>query len=163
MNFDQAQHLLSELSAELGGERGAYRLDDHGELNLAFQESLPVHIRFMDDTLILACVVATEVDADAPGLFPTLMNYQFMGIRTVGCVLSWNAGADALMLSRQVYGQPSAQTLSHELELLLRAAQFVKPDLDAILSGAWDNVDSTPAANAPGALELPAGARFIRA
>ena len=89
MNHDQAKQLLAQLGTELGADATTYGFDDHGEVNLVFDEDLPVNIRFHEDTLILATVIARDVGLDNPGLFATLMDYQFMGIRTYGCVLSW--------------------------------------------------------------------------
>ncbi|MEI7783438.1 MAG: type III secretion system chaperone [Betaproteobacteria bacterium] len=135
MNLEQAQQLIRELGVELGGQSDSYTLDEQGEANLVFDDEVPVLIRFADPTLVLACAIAVDVRADDPGLFATLMDYQFMGLRTFGCVLSWNSAADSLVLSRQLHGEPTSAQLAHELNILLRAGREVREDLLPLLEG----------------------------
>ena len=122
MTLDQAQQLIAELGIELGGDAKTYVMDDHGEVNMVFEGDMPVTIRFHESTLIVAAIVATEVDMDDPGLFATLMDYQFMGIRTYGAVLSWNPSTNCLLLSRQIHAEPSGEQLAMELNILLKSS-----------------------------------------
>jgi len=136
MNLLQAEQLLSQLGIDLGGEPGSYALDERGFANLVFDESIPVQIRFVENSLVLATSLATGVTMDEPALFPTLMSYQFMGLRTFGNVLSWNMDAETLILSRHVIGDGAeAIDLNRELEILLRATRRVQEDLHEILNG----------------------------
>lgn len=135
MNLQQAQQLIRELGGELGGGPDTYSLDENAQLNLSYQDQLPVHIRYHGRTLILSSVVASEVDLQDPGLFPNLMDYQFMGIRTFGCVLSWNSGSNSLLLSRQLHGDPKAKQLAHELNILLKASLQVQRELQPLING----------------------------
>lgn len=165
MRIDQAQQLISELGVALGAGPEAYRMSDQGELNLAFSDSVPVQVKFYEGTLIVASILATGVDLDDPGLFPTLMEYQFMGIRTLGCVLSWNSSTDSLLLSRQLYGEPTVENLTQELELVIRATAKVQADLEGLLSGAWEGpaADEAPPEGAPAESPLRPGNLFDRA
>jgi hypothetical protein len=142
MNHDQAKQLLAQLGTELGADANTYGFDDHGEVNLVFDDDLPVNIRFHEDTLILATVIARDVGLDNPGLFATLMDYQFMGIRTYGCVLSWNPSSDCLLLSRLLYGDPTVNQLTVELNVLLKASTEVRDELQPVVSGEWTPQDT---------------------
>jgi hypothetical protein len=135
MNLEQAQQLIRELGVELGGNPDSYSMDERGILNLVFNDDMPVEIRFEDETMILACVIAQGVDMSDPGLFATLMDYQFMGIRTFGCVLSWNSSNDSLLMSRLLHSEPSARQVAHELNILLGAADQVGRELEPLLDG----------------------------
>jgi hypothetical protein len=155
MNLDQAQRLISQLGSELGGDASSYSLDEHGEVSLVFEADMPVSIRFHADTLILASVIATDVNLDEPGLFATLMDYQFMGIRTYGAVMSWNPSTNCLLLSRQLYGEPSAEQLAHELSILLKTSVEVRDELEPLLTGEWSLKEDGNADAAAGAPALP--------
>lgn len=135
MNLDQAQQLISQLGVELGGNAQTYQMNERGEIDLSFQDQMPVQLRYHEGTLILSSIVATEVDLQNPELFPTLMDYQFMGMRTFGCVLSWNSGSDCLLLSRQLHGEPDARQLAHELSILLKASLQVSEELKPLIDG----------------------------
>lgn len=135
MNLEQAQQLVRDLGVELGGSSENYNMDAQGRLNLVFNDDLPVEIRYEDETLILATVIAEGVNLRDPGLFATLMDYQFMGIRTFGCVLSWNSANDSLLMSRLLHSEPTARQLAHELNILLRAADQVGRELEPLLDG----------------------------
>jgi hypothetical protein len=154
MNIDQARQLIAQLGTELGGNASTYSMDDHGEVNLAFDNDMPVNIRFHEETLILATVIANDVSLDDPGLFATLMDYQFMGIRTYGCVMSWNPSSDCLLLSRQLYAEPTAHQLAVELNILLKASNEVHEELQPLLNGEWSPQadDGLPTAQPTGAL-----------
>jgi hypothetical protein len=135
MNLEQAQQLVRDLGVELGGSSESYNIDESGELNLSFEGQLPVHMRFYGGTFILSSIVADDVALEDPGLFANLMDYQFMGIRTLGCVMSWNSGSDCLLLSRQLHGTPTARQLAHELNILLNASLRVKEDIKPLIDG----------------------------
>ena len=62
MNLEQAQQLIRELGVELGGNPDSYSMDERGILNLVFNDDMPVEIRFEDETMILACVIAQSVE-----------------------------------------------------------------------------------------------------
>ena len=141
MTLDQAQQLIAELGIELGGDAKTYVMDDHGEVNMVFEGDMPVTIRFHESTLIVAAIVATEVDMDDPGLFATLMDYQFMGIRTYGAVLSWNPSTNCLLLSRQIHAEPSGEQLAMELNILLKSSVQVRDELGPLLAGEWSLAD----------------------
>ena len=147
MNLDQAQQLISQLGVELGGSTQTYQMDERGEIDLSFQGQMPVHLRYHEGTLILSSIVATDVDLQNPELFPNLMDYQFMGMRTFGCVLSWNSGSDCLLLSRQLHGEPDARQLAHELSILLKASLQVSDELKPLIDGEFSLLEQ-PAAPA---------------
>ncbi len=155
MNLEQAQTLIRKLGVELGGDQNTYEMSPDGLLSLVFNDDLPVEIRFEDETLILACVIAEGVEMQDPGLFATLMDYQFMGIRTFGCVLSWNSANGTLLMSRLLHSEPTARHLAHELNILLRAADHVGRELQPLLDGdlslydADEDTTQEPAITAP--------------
>lgn len=148
MNIDKAQELVSQLGVELGGDANSYVMNDQGEVDLVFEDNLPVQIRFLEPALIVSSVVSSDLPAEDPGLFATLMDYQFMGIRTFGCVLAWNSEADNLVLSRMLHGDITSAALAEELSLLLRATREVQEDLQPLLAGDYrisENTDEEPA------------------
>lgn len=155
MNLEQAQQLVRDLGVELGGSPDSYSMDQDGKLNLVFNDDLPVEIRYEDETLILACVIANDVDMRDPGLFATLMDYQFMGIRTFGCVLSWNSANDTLLMSRLLHSEPTVQQLAHELNILLRAADQVGRELEPLLDSDLSLYDLDDEEEAAGELAPP--------
>ena len=155
MNLEQAQQLIRDLGVELGGSPDSYGMDQDGKLNLVFNDDLPVEIRYEDETLILACVIANDVDMRDPGLFATLMDYQFMGVRTFGCVLSWNSANDTLLMSRLLHSEPTAQQLAHELNILLRAADQVGRELEPLLDSDLSLYDLDDEEEAAGELVPP--------
>jgi len=85
--------------------------------------------------LVLSCTVAENISDADPGLFSTLMGYQYMGLRTVGAVLSWNSDSDTLVLSRMLHGEPDATELMQLLNLLLRTADVVREEIGPVLEG----------------------------
>ena len=143
MTLDQAQKLVSDLGSSIGAESAAFTMNDLGEANLVYDETSEVLIKHFENCLILGCAVADDIGLADPGLFPTLMDYQYLGIRTFGNTLSWNSDGSSLLLSRHVFGDPSAADLANELERLLRAAQSVREDLEMILDGNWAQAIST--------------------
>ncbi len=155
MNLEQAQELIRKLGVELGGSGDSYHMDQDGKLNLVFNDDLPVEIRYEDETLILACVIANDVDMRDPGLFATLMDYQFMGVRTFGCVLSWNSANDTLLMSRLLHSEPTVQQLAHELNILLRAADQVGRELEPLLDSDLSLYDLDDEEEAAGELAPP--------
>jgi hypothetical protein len=159
MNLEQAQQLVRDLGVELGGQSDSYTLDDEGELNLSFEGQLPVHLRYYGSTVILSSIVANDIGLDDPSLFPNLMDYQFMGIRTLGCVMSWNSGSDCLLLSRQLHGHPTARQLAHELNILLRASLRVKEEIKPLIDGDFSLLEQEDSPAAEGLLS----AQMIRA
>jgi hypothetical protein len=159
MNLEQAQELIRGLGVELGGSADSYSLDDSRELTLSFDGQLPVHLRYYGSTLVLSSIVATDIALDDPGLFANLMDYQFMGIRTLGCVMSWNSGSDCLLLSRQLHGHPTARQLAHELNILLRASLRVKEEIKPLIDGDFSLLEQEDSPAAEGLLS----AQMIRA
>lgn len=153
MNLAQTQQLITQLGVELGGTGQTYQMNERGEIDLNFQDQLPVHLRYHEGTLILSSIVATDVDLQNPELFPNLMDYQFMGMRTFGCVLSWNSGSDCLLLSRQLHGEPDVRQLAHELSTLLKASLQVSDELKPLIDGEFSLIE--PPADAADSL-LPA-------
>jgi hypothetical protein len=143
MTLDQAQKLVSDLGSSIGAESAAFTMNDLGEANLVYDETSEVLIKHFENCLILGCVVGEDVGLADPGLFPTLMDYQYLGIRTYGNVLSWNSDGSSLLLSRHVFGDPTAAELATELERLLSAAQSVREDLEMILDGNWTQTFTT--------------------
>ncbi len=152
MNLDQAKQLLSQLGPVLGGDTSTYQMDDTGEAHLVFEDRLGVMIRHYRSVLIVACAIANNLSDEDPGLFSSLMGYQYLGERTAGAVLSWNADTDSLMLSRMLSGEPSASDLMRELNLLLRTADVVREDIQPLLSGAFDLDGEDTAAARPAEL-----------
>ena len=150
MNIDKAQQLVSQLGLELGGDANSYVMNDQGEVDLVFEDNLPLQIRFLEPTLIISSIVASDLPAEDPGLFATLMDYQFMGIRTFGCVLAWNSEADNLIMSRMLHGDITSAALAEELSLLLRATREVQEDLQPLLAGDYrisEDTDEEPSAD----------------
>jgi Tir chaperone protein (CesT) family len=137
MTLDQAQKLVADLGASINAAPGSFTMNDRGESNLVYDETAEVLIKHFENCLILGCAVADDIGLADPGLFPTLMDYQYLGIRTFGNVLSWNSDGSSLLLSRHIFGEPTAADLANELERLLRAAQSVREDLEMILDGNW--------------------------
>jgi hypothetical protein len=159
MNLEQAQQLTRDLGVELGGSPDSYALSDEGEVHLSFEGQLPVHMRYYGSTLILSSIVATDIAMDDPGLFANLMDYQFMGIRTLGCVMSWNSGSDCLLLSRQLHGNPTARQLGHELNILLRASLRVKEEIKPLIEGDFSLIEQNSGTGA----EAMLSAQLMRA
>ncbi len=150
MNLDQAKQLVSQLGPALGGDTSTYQMDDSGEAHLVYEDRLGVMIKHHRTVLIVACTIANNISDEEPGLFAALMGYQYLGERTVGAVLSWNADTDSLMLSRMVFGEPSASDLIRELNLLLSTAEVVREEIQPLLSGAFDlDSESATAARPP--------------
>ena len=150
MNIDKAQQLVSQLGLELGGDANSYVMNDQGEVDLVFEDNLPLQIRFLEPTLIISSIVASDLPAEDPGLFATLMDYQFMGIRTFGCVLAWNSEADNLIMSRMLHGDITSAALAEELSLLLRATREVQEDLQPLLAGDYrisEDTEEEPSAD----------------
>jgi len=143
MNIEKAQELVSQLGVELGGDANSYTMNEQGEVDMVFEDNLPVQIRFLEPTLIVSSIVASDLPADDPGLFATLMDYQFMGIRTLGCVLAWNSEADNLVLSRMLHGDITSVRLAEELSLLLRCTREVQEDLLPLLEGDYRIAEET--------------------
>jgi len=137
MTLDQAQKLVSQLGTQLGGDSSTYSMDEQGESNLVFEGNTGVLIKYFGEVLIVAVSLANDINLDDPGLFPTLMDYQYLGIRTYGCVLSWNSDADTLVLSRQLEGNPTVKELDHHLEILLKSRASILEDLESLLDGTW--------------------------
>jgi hypothetical protein len=149
MNIDKAQTLVNQLGAELGGDANSYVMNDQGEVDLVFEDNLPVQIRFFEPTLIISSILASDLPAEDPGLFATLMDYQFMGIRTFGCVLAWNSEADNLVLSRMLNPDIDSAALAEELSLLLRATREVQEDLQPLLAGDYRLEEEMPEEQPP--------------
>jgi hypothetical protein len=152
MTIDQAQKLVADLGTQLGGNSSTFSMSEQGESNFLFEEKIPLQIRHFENTLIIAASVATNIpEQEEAALLPTLMAYQFMGLRTHGHVLSWNPDAGTLLLSRHVQAQSEAVSLMQELEILLRSASRVQDDLARMLDGTFPDFTPSgqPAANLP--------------
>jgi hypothetical protein len=152
MTLDQAQNLVADLGTQLGGNSSTFSMSEQGESNFLFEEKIPLQIRHFENTLIIAASVATNIpEQEEAALLPTLMAYQFMGLRTHGHVLSWNPDAGTLLLSRHVQAQSEAVSLMQELEILLRSASRVQDDLARMLDGTFPDFTPSgqPAANLP--------------
>jgi hypothetical protein len=109
---------------------------------------------------VVACTLASDIGEDDPSVFAGLLGYQFLGLRTLGAVLSWNASANSLVLSRLLFDEPSAADLARELAVLLRVADRVREEIQPILDGSFSAGDDEPAS--PGASDF-ALERFARA
>jgi hypothetical protein len=144
MTQNQANELLADLGTSLGGTSSTFALDDQGEATFLFENKIPLQIRHFENALILTASVATNVTPeDEPALLPSLMAYQFLGLRTHGHVLSWNPDAGTLLLSRHVHADGGEVALRREIEILLRSASRVQDDLARMLDGTFpDLVDS---------------------
>lgn len=149
MTLDQAQKLVSQLGTQLGSDASTYTMDEQGESNLVFDGNTGVIIKHFENCLVLATSLAQGIDLEEPGLFPTLMDYQFLGLRTYGHVLSWNSNSDALLLSRHIHGDCSVSDLVLHLETLLRVTERVKEDISEIIDGTWGDKEVPPAAEPP--------------
>lgn len=134
MNLELAQALIRQFGAALGGTTSTYTMDDNGEVQLVMDDSLPILIRFADPVLIIAAIVATDVEPSEPDLFVTLMDYQYMGLRTNGYTLSWNGGTSALQLSAHMRGEPDVTVLVDELSTLIETALEVREELATIIA-----------------------------
>ena len=138
MTLDQAQKLVSDIGTQLGGNSTTFAMSEQGEANFLFEGKIPVQVRHFENTLILAASVATDIpEQEEATLLPTLMAYQFMGLRTHGHVLSWNPDAGTLLLSRHVQAADHSVSLSRELEILLLSAKRVQNDLAQMLDGTY--------------------------
>ena len=140
MDLQHAQHLVSQLGVELGGDSQTYQMDANGEAHLIFEDNIGVMIKHEATVLVLACTLAEDVSDNDPGMFATLMAYQYLGLRTVGAVLSCNPESDTLVLSRMLFGEPTAAALSAELTLLLQTGTAVRDEIQPILDGVFDDV-----------------------
>ena len=138
MEIDYARSILAQLGNELRRDPDAFKLDESGEAYLSYEDRTDVLIRYVEGVLILGSVVAEDIDPTVPDLFAILMDYQFLGVATMGCGLSWNASSDSLILSRQLHGAPGVDRLAEEIDVLLRATVAVREDLIPILSGQAD-------------------------
>ncbi len=138
MTLDQAQKLVADLGTQLGGNSSTFTMSEQGEANFLFEGKIPLQIRHFENTLIIAASVATDIpEQEEAALLPTLMAYQFMGLRTHGHVLSWNPDAGTLLLSRHVQAEGEAVSLMRETEILLRSASRVQDDLARMLDGTF--------------------------
>jgi hypothetical protein len=160
MNREQAAALVSQLGIELGGAAKTYVMDDHGEAHFVFKGDVGVMIKHEESVLVVACTLASDIRDDDPSVFAGLLGYQFLGLRTLGAVLSWNASANSLVLSRLLFDEPSAADLARELAVLLRVADRVREEIQPILDGSFSAGDDEPAS--PGASDF-ALERFARA
>jgi hypothetical protein len=142
MTLEEAKKLVSQLGTDIGAEPGAFLMNDQGVASLVYDDRSEVIIKHFENCMIIGCIVAEEIGQADPGVFPTLMDYQYLGIRTFGNVLSWNSDGSSLILSRHVFGEPSDVKLRFELERLLEAAEIVKDDLETILDGNWKDAAS---------------------
>ena len=150
MTLDQAQKLVSDLGIQLGANASTFSMSEQGEANFLFEGKIPLQIRHFENTLILAASVATEIpEKEEAALLPTLMAYQFMGLRTHGHVLSWNPDAGTLLLSRHVQASDDAVSLSRELEILLRSAARVQDDLAHMIDGTFPDLGTSAGGNVP--------------
>lgn len=150
MTLDQAQKLVTELGTQLGGSSSTFSMSEQGEANFLFEGKIPLQIRHFENTLILAASVATDIPEQEEGaLLPTLMAYQFMGLRTHGHVLSWNPDAGTILLSRHVQASDDKVSLGRELEILLRSAAHVQDDLARMLDGTFPDVAGASSVNLP--------------
>jgi hypothetical protein len=142
MTLQEAQNLVSQLGTQLGGDSSTYIMDENGESNLVFEGNTGVLIKHFENCLIVASSVAQDIDLEEPGLFASLMDFQFLGLRTYGHVLSWNGNSDTLLLSRHIHGQCTVSELSDHLETLLRVTERIREDLAQILDGTWGEKDT---------------------
>ena len=150
MTLDQAQKLVAGLGTQLGGNASTFSMSEQGEANFLFEGKIPVQVRHFENTLILAASVATDIpEQEEAALLPTLMAYQFMGLRTHGHVLSWNPDAGTLLLSRHVQAADDAASLPRELEILLRSAKRVQNDLAQMLDGTYPGFGPAAGGNNP--------------
>lgn len=150
MTLDQAQKLVAGLGTQLGGNASTFSMSEQGEANFLFEGKIPVQVRHFENTLILAASVATDIpEQEEAALLPTLMAYQFMGLRTHGHVLSWNPDAGTLLLSRHVQAADGGASLPRELEILLRSAKRVQNDLAQMLDGTYPGFDPAAGGNNP--------------
>ena len=161
MNRDQAVALVSELGLELGGDPSTYSMDDAGEAHFVFKENVGVMIKHEESVLVVACTLETIIRDDDPTVFAGLLGYQFLGLRTLGAVLSWNASANSLVLSRLLFDEPTAADLARELAVLLRVADRVREEIQPILSGAFSGALADEAAAPSGENVMPDS--FVRA
>jgi hypothetical protein len=147
MTLDQAQKLVADLGTQLGGNSSTFSMSEQGDANFLFEGKIPLQIRHFENTLIIAASVATDIpEQEEAALLPTLMAYQFMGLRTHGHVLSWNPDAGTLLLSRHMQAEGEAISLMREVEILLRSANRVQADLARMLEGSFpDLVESKEA------------------
>lgn len=134
MNLELAQALVRQLGPALGGTTSSYTMDDNGEVQLVMDDSLPILIRFADPVLIIAAIVALDIEPSEPDLFVTLMDYQYMGLRTNGYTLSWNGGTSALQLSSHLRGEPDVSALVEELSTFIETATEVRDELETIVA-----------------------------
>lgn len=161
MNRDQAVALVSQLGLELGGDPSTYAMDDDGEAHFVFKDNVGVMIKHEESVLVLACTLETRIRDDDPAVFAGLLDYQFLGLRTLGAVLSWNASANSLVLSRLLFDEPTAADLARELAVLLRGADRVREEIQPILNGSF-SAGASDEAVSPGA-DNPTPDSFIRA
>jgi len=144
MTLDQAQKLVSELGTQLGGNAATFSMSEQGEANFLFEEKIPLQIRHFENTLILAASVAKDIpEQEEAALLPTLMAYQFMGLRTHGHVLSWNPDGGTLLLSRHVQSVGDSVSLVRELEILIRSAKHIQNDLSRMLDGTFPDLTAS--------------------
>lgn len=153
MNLDAAQTLVRELGRELGGVGGEYEMDARGEAFLVLDDNLPVLIRHVEAVVVVAVIVARDVDDRDPSLFGTLMDYQFMGLRTNGFGLSWNPSTECLQLAAHLRGEPDVKDLADLLSTLLVTGLEVRDELatlmayrKSLLEGMADQAEEQPLA-----------------
>ena len=161
MNREQAAALVSELGIELGGDAETYAMDDHGEAHFVFKGDIGVMIKHEESVLVVSCTLASSIREDDPSVFAGLLGYQFLGLRTLGAVLSWNSSADSLLLSRMLFDEPSAADVARELAVLLRTADRVREEIQPILDGTFTSVEDVELGG-PGPSDLMPE-RFARA
>ena len=150
MTLDQAQKLVSDIGTQLGGNSTTFSMSEQGEANFLFEGKIPVQVRHFENTLIFAASVATDIpEQEEAALLPTLMAYQFMGLRTHGHVLSWNPDAGTLLLSRHVQAADDSVSLVRELEILIRSANHVQNDLARMLDGTFPDFTAAATGNLP--------------
>jgi hypothetical protein len=107
---------LDELRQVIGGD---IHLDEGGSCLLAYNDSLPLAIQYIEDDgrLVLAAELKSGLEDASDSEWMQLLCIDYLGIRARGCALSPDKSAGCVTIWRDVNASPlGGQVLAEELE-----------------------------------------------
>ena len=119
MNKITAQEVtiaLDELRQIIGGN---FHLDEGGACLLAYNDSLPLAIQYIEDDgrLILAAELKSGMEYSSDAEWMHLLCIDYLGVRARGCALSPDKAAGCVTIWRDVNASPlGGQALAEELD-----------------------------------------------
>jgi hypothetical protein len=125
-----------------GNELGeTFSFDERGECELLFENALPILIRKEGDLVTIAAAIAHGVTDGDDSFLASLMAYQWLGIKTGGCLLSWNDKGGTIVVSQRMVPPESPAMLREALETVIATARSIQDDIAA---GILNKVQESP-------------------